>query len=250
MGRPLYSTHAYAAPIVQVREEPEPQPQLERWSYLNQFDPDSDEFFANAEDEWVRTPELESDELTRNEEASRGMVEEVDSSEASSSGRGTPTEDDDGLSVEELEVERRRRVESREGRPADDDDGQTYRAAHVNSRPITSYARASYYTRGPGSRLSPVSTPVPRAQVQPEPATTRSNPIPIPAPARPVTPPNNNSYPFGSPSPPPSVTPRLYNWAARGPLPAVASPSSPLPNRGARRSVAHITSSPVARIVY
>ncbi|KAF7430953.1 hypothetical protein PC9H_006668 [Pleurotus ostreatus] len=49
MGRALFSiSHPVSKPDVQVRTEPEPQEQLENWSRINAFDPDSDEFFANA----------------------------------------------------------------------------------------------------------------------------------------------------------------------------------------------------------
>lgn len=44
MGRPLFSTlYASAAPAVRVVEAPTPT--YERWSYVNAFDPDADEFF-------------------------------------------------------------------------------------------------------------------------------------------------------------------------------------------------------------
>ncbi|KAF8448911.1 hypothetical protein L210DRAFT_3312167, partial [Boletus edulis BED1] len=43
MGRPLYSRTFITTPAVR---DPEP-PSCERWSYLNAFDPDSDEFFDN-----------------------------------------------------------------------------------------------------------------------------------------------------------------------------------------------------------
>ncbi|OCB87645.1 hypothetical protein A7U60_g5171 [Sanghuangporus baumii] len=48
MGRPLFSTLvARAAPVVRVAEPEEETklPTYERWSYVNAFDPDSDEFF-------------------------------------------------------------------------------------------------------------------------------------------------------------------------------------------------------------
>ncbi len=60
---------------------------------------------------------------------------------------------------------------------------------------------------------------------------------------------------FASPSPPPSVTPRLYSWSSgsRGSVlpPPPMSPTAnrgPLPNRSARMSVAHIQPAFVNRI--
>ncbi|KIJ65539.1 hypothetical protein HYDPIDRAFT_68132, partial [Hydnomerulius pinastri MD-312] len=44
MGRPLFSKAFQTTPAVR---EPEPQCQYEKWSYLNAFDPDSDEFFES-----------------------------------------------------------------------------------------------------------------------------------------------------------------------------------------------------------
>lgn len=251
MGRPLYS-QAYSAPAVRVEPE-QPQP-YERWSYWNPFDPDSDEFFADAEDERVCPPES----VVRGVSPVLEEAGSSSSSEASLSGRGTPTQEDDGLSAEEVELGYRQRVLDgvlrsdaavrTVGRPlSPDDDGQTYRAV---ARPQTSFMRTSQRDSpqwDPPSRSpSPVAIPLPRTEVHPDfapAAATRSNPIPIPMPARPTTPQNDTSaYSYGSPSPPPSVTPRLYNWTA---LQTLASPGSPLPNRSARRSLAHITTSPV-----
>jgi hypothetical protein len=49
MGRALFSL-AYAAPEPAVRTEPEPEVEpFSRWSAWNPFDPDSDEFFQDAE---------------------------------------------------------------------------------------------------------------------------------------------------------------------------------------------------------
>ncbi|KAH9951214.1 hypothetical protein B0H21DRAFT_720123 [Amylocystis lapponica] len=85
------------------------------------------------------------------------------------------------------------------------------------------------------------------------------SPIPVPAsppprvapsstqpatPVRPSTPPNQFSPFYGSPSPPPSVTPRLYSWSSHNPmasLPTSPSAAGPLTNRSARLSVTHIS---------
>lgn len=257
MGRPLFS-QAYTAPAVRLEPE-QPQP-FERWSIWNPFDPDSEEFFADAEVERICPAEEAQDSgarSTRSLSPVEGGAESASVSEASSSGRGTPTGDDDDLSAEELELAIRRRVSpARDRRAGTPDDGQTYRAA---ARPHTSYVRALHYD--PPQRASPPSAttmPIPRAQVAPEPIVAlpatpaRSNPIPIPAPARPTTPTHGTpTYSYGSPSPPPSVTPRLYTWASRTPaLPIAASPGSPLPNRGARMSFAHIASSSAPRVIF
>ncbi|EKM50637.1 uncharacterized protein PHACADRAFT_264016 [Phanerochaete carnosa HHB-10118-sp] len=251
MGRPLFS-QAYTAPAVRVEPE-QPQP-YERWSYWNPFDPDSEEFFADAEDERICSVES----VVRGVSPVMEEVGSSSSSEASLSGRGTPTQEDDGLSIEEVELGYRRRALDGVVRDTTvrtivlpEDDGQTYRAV---ARPQTSFIRTSYHespqwdppTRSP----SPVSFPLPHMEVMPDlprPAPTHSDPIPILVSARSTTPHNDTPrYSYGSPSPPSSVTPRLYTWTA---LQSLTSQGSPLPNRGARRSLAHIAPSPAtARI--
>lgn len=58
------------------------------------------------------------------------------------------------------------------------------------------------------------------------------------------TPPSRSSALDASPSPPPSVTPRLYSWSARNPAPATPVSPGPLRNRDARLSVEHISPLP------
>ncbi|KAJ3000911.1 hypothetical protein NUW54_g6716 [Trametes sanguinea] len=62
----------------------------------------------------------------------------------------------------------------------------------------------------------------------------------VPATPRPSTPPMQPASAYLSPSPPPSVSPRLYSWTAF-PTTTLPPPSSPLTNRGARVSVARLT---------
>ena len=71
----------------------------------------------------------------------------------------------------------------------------------------------------------------------PEPG-TRALPSFPPTPVRPSTPPAQMT-PLFAPSPPPSVTPRLYSWSTLT-APTSPIPASPLTNRNARMSVAHI----------
>lgn len=257
MGRPLFS-HSHANPAVRVEPE-QAQPAYEKWSYWNAFDPDSEEFFADAEDERVRP--LEQGDLRGEPE----LVEDSNSSssEGSSSGRETPVFADDSLSIEEINLEARRRAAERvplitpsravnaDSRGPVPEDGQTYRAVHsrfgyaVHTSPIVPI----FEPRRPYQLSRSPSPPhVPRAEIAIEPvalsrpAPTRSAPIAIPA--RPSTPPNQTSYSYGTPSPAPSVTPRLYTWRPPA-LSAAASPGSPLPNRSARMSAAHISPSAI-----
>lgn len=258
MGRPLFSS-TYDAPAVRVEPE-QTQPAYEKWSYWNPFDPDSEEFFADAEDERVRP--LEQEDVR----GASALVEDVSSgsSDGTSSGRETPLFADSNLSVEELNLQERRRraleqadldgFTDGETRTPLPDDGQTYRAVHSRvgyttfspPRAATSYVRTPYRAEQLSRSPSPTRVPHTEVAIEPmsvsRPAPTRSAPIAIPA--RPSTPPNQIANSYGTPSPAPSVTPRLYTW--RAPALPVASPGSPLPNRGARMSVAHISPSAVS----
>ncbi|KAI0686406.1 hypothetical protein BC835DRAFT_1420419 [Cytidiella melzeri] len=264
MGRPLFSSQTYH-PLA-VRIEPEPtQPTCERWTYWNPFDPDSEEFFVDAEEERIRP----LDELVV-EERDRGAIDELSSSssEGTSSGRETPVFADDGPFVEELS--HAVRVLHRSGRPAQaesrrifrpvEDEGHTYRAVQARavqspavagyaSPMATSFVRTANYAEQLSRSPSPRRQPLARMEVAADPVAisgpTPSHTAPIAIPARPSTPPTQASWSYGTPSPAPSVTPRLYNWRAHALL-GVASPASPLPNRNARMSVAHISPSAIA----
>ncbi|KAI0954506.1 hypothetical protein AcW1_006381 [Taiwanofungus camphoratus] len=109
MGRPLFS-HSHQAPAVRVEPE-HAQPTYEKWTYWNAFDPDSDEFFEN--DDAVYEAFIDAAHLQLHEgEDRRTMVVEdnMSSSEGSSSGRGSPMDESEGLSVEEIDMELRRQA--------------------------------------------------------------------------------------------------------------------------------------------
>ncbi|EGO22463.1 hypothetical protein SERLADRAFT_395723, partial [Serpula lacrymans var. lacrymans S7.9] len=67
MGRPLFSKLYQVTPAVR---EPEPPCPHEKWSYLNNFDPDADEFFENAEYEAF----VEAADVAAQEEQERDEV--------------------------------------------------------------------------------------------------------------------------------------------------------------------------------
>ncbi|KAI0769157.1 hypothetical protein BC629DRAFT_794011 [Irpex lacteus] len=269
MGRPFFSSAAqtFEAPAVRVETEPA-QPACERWTYWNPFDPDSEEFFSDAEDERIRTLDGPVAEAER---PRRMIFEDMSSSSSESdgteSGRETPVlvEGDDGPSVEELSPEEGRLARTagmRILRP--DDERHTYRANlpvrapqpppsfSFASRTATSFVRTPYSREESSPRRSsspqPQPHPIPRAEVAaepivaPRPVTTPASSAPIAIPARPSTPPSQAAWSFGTPSPAPSITPRLYTWRT---IPAVGSPGSPLPNRSARMSVTHISPSAI-----
>lgn len=246
MGRPLFSSQ-YATTTPTVRVEPEQTQTCEKWTYWNPFDPDSEEFFANAE---VETPvSLVPGDDSQSPTPVMVEVESSSSSDSDSSGRGSPTQEaleEENISVEELDsrirqgvpIARRRRL-SISGLP---ESAYTYRATtdrvshtvappsptyHTPTTPpsmptTTSYIRTGHYTDVPVPSRSPspdyfdwaASVPVPIAM-----------PMRVTRRARPSTPPPAVSQSL-RPSPPPSVTPRLYTWSGAR---AAAPPSSPTP---------------------
>jgi hypothetical protein len=214
----------------------------------------------DAEEERIRTldgPVAQARDLHGMDELSSG------SSEGTSSGRETPVFLDDELPTEPLTHEASvlpsspvADINTTRVFPHFEEERHTYRALQrvqspsttrlSSSRTTTSYVRTPYRSGLPSRSPSPPPRSIPRAEVAwetiPSLQSTNIPPrsAPIAIPTRPVTPPNQASWSYGTPSPAPSVTPRLYNW--RQPtLPIVGSPSSPLPNRTARLSVAHIS---------
>lgn len=98
MGRPLFSTVNVETPAVRVEPE-SAQPACERWTYWNPFDPDSDEFFENAEDERIHVPRDTDPAVTVSPWATTALGDAAEreaaemsssSSEGTSSGRETP----------------------------------------------------------------------------------------------------------------------------------------------------------------
>ncbi|RPD59016.1 hypothetical protein L227DRAFT_504273 [Lentinus tigrinus ALCF2SS1-6] len=270
MGRPLYSASRQPA----VRVEPEPQhPAIQKWTYWNAFDPDADEFFEN--DDAVYEAFINpADRIQITADRTIPTVVEVDvssPSEWSSSGRGTPM---GSINVEIPENEREQQLlNQREmlrasGMRILDDSvprNPVLDAQIEAGRGLPSDERVQYYMSlvdrmetvraERESRPAAEVRPVVRERVttylefpQEDSRTPSPEPVPVPVPrslpsmpatpARPSTPPAQVTPLFASPSPPPSVTPRLYSWASLSS--AAPVPSSPLTNRGARMSVAHI----------
>ena len=266
MGRPLYSSSRQPA----VRVEPEPQhPAIQKWTYWNAFDPDSDEFFEN--DDAVYEAFIDpANRIHITADRSAPTVVEVDvssPSESSSSGRGSPME---VIDVEIPENEREQQLRNQREmlrasgiRILDDSVPRTpvSDAQAEASRGLPSDERIQYYMslidrmeadradrqreRRPAVRervttyldFPPEDSRTPSPEPVQVPVTRSRTSVPS-TPARPSTPPAQATPLFASPSPPPSVTPRLYSWASISPTPPV--PASPLTNRGARMSVAHI----------
>ncbi|EPT03015.1 hypothetical protein FOMPIDRAFT_1014972 [Fomitopsis schrenkii] len=311
MGRPLFSHHQTPA----VRVEPEqPHPACEKWTYWNAFDPDSDEFFER--DDAVYEAFVAHDGIALPRSPTVIEAPSSSSSEASSSGRGSPTEDTGrDLSTEEIDLALRREADLirlsatredeiqrrvREAREVFADSGLPIPDIPADADPasVLRYVRGldgiSRHTSTQAVRervLPPPSPSAPRETslrlsdlsatagdlVRAEPTTEQASSargIPVAAPStlsatastqthsvpdRPITPPHNigllttqllSTPPSrspaldASPSPPPTVTPRLYSWSSRNPPPATPVSPGPLRNRDARLSVEHISALP------
>ncbi|KAF8809506.1 hypothetical protein BYT27DRAFT_7094288 [Phlegmacium glaucopus] len=236
MGRTLFSQSYSTAPAVRI--EPEPIVDLcEKWSIWNRFDPDSDDFFQDAEYEAFVDPEQyqrEQEELAAVAQTD-AATESSDSSESSVSDRGSPM-------------------------AVGSDDPAILLATYAN-HPWSSAAAngenlgnpvfippASFREPSPGIELddnppSSPRSPTLRRTVNITPITVPTNPqvvfmpptrSPSPDTPTPSTPPPlmyQTSPVMLTPSPAPSATPRFYSWQ-RHPIPAL--PPSPTLPRGNR----------------
>ncbi|KAF7370494.1 hypothetical protein MSAN_00681200 [Mycena sanguinolenta] len=271
MGRALFSeTYGYKAPAIRVQSESIPADPA-RWSLSNPFDPDSDDFFQGAEYEAF----MDVGEVDRLEHP---VVVSDSSSDSSDSGRDSPLEDTSepvhvvwfpmpgqspsSVTYHPVVDEATGEVSHARTLPGTDDDAVTIRATAEpervrpvsvlppsslrNSTTATDLERANA-TGGLSPRrvsVPPITIPVARSTSSPA----------SPSSASPTTPPAVYSahMHFMSPSPPPTVSPRIYVWG--GAVRTPASPGSPsvrhtyshsaagpLTNPGARQSLARIT---------
>ncbi|OBZ73588.1 hypothetical protein A0H81_06344 [Grifola frondosa] len=279
MGRPLFSS-SYQAPAVRVEPE-QPKPSYERWNYWNAFDPDSDEFFEN--DDAVYEAFTDDAQLQREEGAGRTTVMVVEDgssfSDESSSGRGSPMDDSESVSMG-FDLRLRRQAPMTTNTSEVEDQGEHNEGARAGYADATSVPASEDRVYQAGDMVSQYANMFTMLSARPDASSSADaslassytpgsmyvdipSPSRIPSPGiatppRPSTPQNQMSPLFASPSPVPTVTPRLYSWTMRHPLvpfpePLSPVPSGPLTNRSARMSVAHIVPGPafhpVARIV-
>lgn len=261
MGRSLYS-HTYTAPA--VRTEPEPQVDMcERWSAWNRFDPDSEDFFQDAEYEAFIDPvQLERERLEA--AATEAISDTSDSSDGSVSDSGSPMavgSDDASVLINDVRAAEAEWATLRVSAPVASPEIPTIPAFFPPPflREPTPTLEASLTTSS-----EPPRSPTVRRTVNITPISVSSERVleadrsPSPdSPMTPSTPPrqpreqHDTSFTM---SPPPSVTPRFYSWQHH-PIPALPSSPSlargnrdgPLTNPRARMSFARIDSSP-ARI--
>lgn len=264
MGRTLFSQSYSTVPAVRI--EPEPTVDLcEKWSIWNRFDPDSEDFFQDAEYEAFIDPsqyqgEQEIAAVARADDA----TESSDSSESSVGARGSPMavgSDDPALLIATYA---NHPWSSAEGggwqSPSTDHStvtaGITYNPRRMQSvfgggsRPRETenvdhlgnpafIPPASFREPSPSIELdanppsSPPHSPTLRRTVNITPQVVFMPPTRSPSPDTPA--PSTLRYQTPSamltPSPAPSATPRLYSWP-RNPIPTV--PPSPTLTRGNR----------------
>lgn len=283
MGRPLYLRNPFQAPIVRVEPEPEAYPAPQKWSYWNRFDPDADEFFQSADAvyEAVLDTSRPPVGIQRTGDSDRTTLEEP-SSDESSTERDSPLDESSDMDMDEdwalhqRIIPPRRFVErSLQARPAfgaaptADETAQPgdpsfdrliptniLDAFSPERRSTSLLSNTSASSNTPISAAVPPRTPSPIPVMLPlEHSLEQLDPIHAAArgsmPTTPSTPPNRHSIPYDTPSPAPTVSPRLFQYRIRpvAAVPISVSPTSPGPltNHGARRSVAHI--SPVRSLV-
>ncbi|KAF7356471.1 putative proline-rich protein [Mycena venus] len=258
MGRALFS-EKYGSKAPAIRVQPESvTPDPARWSISNPFDPDSDEFFQGAEYEAfmdmgetaataaATAPFEDTSQPVRMTAIWDRLVDE-------SGGGATYTPVVDEVSGE-ISYAR-----------TDTDDGVTIRATADSDRPRPVVVLGASPIHPPSSlRNSTTATDLERANATPSPRRVSVPPISIPVEpsspspasptsASPTTPPAvySTHMQLMTPSPAPTVTPRIYVWGSRThPSASPGSPSvrhtyshsaGPLTNPGARQSLARIT---------
>ena len=273
MGRPLFSKAFQSDPVVREPESPCP---YEKWSYINAFDPDSDEFFENDQAVYEAFVDPVAAEHSEDEEEmeERDMV-------VIRMGNASPISSEDSLSDPDspmavgaddpaqyiAQAYRRQRAEAeapvrvRLATPSISGDVQR----------DTSVSRDSGLINSSRDNVAILDEPASALQAHPAshdghlelrdqfPLPPPSEPIPVPGTrsqhsasveglsfssfyhqSLPLTPPSHTSFTRFSPSPPPTVSPRLYTWASRRQAYS-STGTSPFINTNARLSHTHIS---------
>lgn len=261
MGRPLFSKTLQTNPAVREPESPCP---YEKWSHLNPFDPDSDEFNEHAEYEAFVGP-VPVDVVAEEDERDAVVIR-------LSSGNRSPADSEESLSDESIpmavgnEDPAHMLADAYRNFPRTNEEEEY--PVFINPRrqaPVPSSVYAPLTSAREVARLPP-------ALATPQRFVTGTRPVPVPGNRSrraasidsfhmspsfnhniTSTPPGQvAAYSQITPSPPPSTTPRIYSWTPHNARPTVPSNPpgpglGPLTNRGARLSHAHITPSSFIR---
>jgi len=275
MGRPLFSQTFHTEPVVR---EPEPSCPYEKWSYVNAFDPDSDEFFENDQAVY----EAFVDHVTAEQSEEEDEVEAGDmvvirmgnaspiSSEDSLSDRDSPMAvgaDDPAQYIAQAYRRHLAEVEAplRVGLAPRGISGEVQRETSVEREtPIESVVIHSLRDSLETSHVPQPPISITQADLASHPIhfeiplPTPSAPIPVPTPRSqrsasvedltfpsfyhqnsPMTPSRYSAFSRFSPSPSPTVSPRIYTWARRQAYSSTGT--SPFTNTNARLSHAHLS---------
>ncbi|KAJ7224137.1 hypothetical protein GGX14DRAFT_557028 [Mycena pura] len=265
MGRALFSANERYGLAPAIRVEPEAVCPYDKWSAYNRFDPDADEFFEGAVFEAFLADQLELPVAVS--DSGSGYSD-------SDSGRDSPLPELSPRPARMNPIWDRLTDESAVAahQPVDDDlldDITDYASTVPNALPGGSESVPIHATADrprsvpitvyfPSTALSPSPEPTLAAPSTPSPRRFSVPPISIPAepstpnmesPVSPITPPAVYTHvSMMTPSPPPTVTPRIYMWGRTHTPASPGSPSirhthsaGPLTNPGARQSFARIT---------
>ncbi|PPQ98958.1 hypothetical protein CVT24_003585 [Panaeolus cyanescens] len=276
MGRMQFS-QSYVSSAPAIRTEPEPQVDLcDRYSSINRFDPDSEDFFRDAEYEAFIDPvTLLSSEASS--PLNNNTVVYSDSSEASSdngadSPMATATETaplTDGArtdiaaqwqllqqELDSADSEWRSTTTDRATYTSSIDFGASSTTGEIEEIPIF-IPPASYRASSPAIGNIRITVPSQRhtsptrrvVNITPIRVSSRSPSTRSPSPESPAPPstppPHSSARPLLSPqtlltpSPPPTVSPRFYSWQSH-PIPAMPVSPTLMRNHRARRSLARI----------
>jgi len=262
MGRPLYSRAFGTTPAVR-----EPQtPSCEKWSYLNAFDPDSDEFFDGEDavyEDFIDPVTLVHPQEDEDEEAEERdmLVVRMGNASPISSESSLSDNEESPLAVRALAQDPPRLVVDAFHRIDQMDEEEPEPAVRVRlaRRYVSGEAGWGFAeSRQPAQPRRQVATRAAIRAIPPPqhdeslPIPTPSAPIPVPAVSRrsaavderaflsPSTPPRQTPMAHFPMSPPPTSTPRLYTWA-RNPSHSSPSSSSPFTNPHARTSYTHLS---------
>ncbi|GLB41657.1 hypothetical protein LshimejAT787_1002570 [Lyophyllum shimeji] len=280
MGRALFST-LYPSPAVAVRTEPE-YVAPEKWTIWKPFDPESDEFYRDAQREVFTDTEAwrqEQEAARARALATEGGTESSASSEANESDRGSPMavgSDDpaDLIADAYANVDWEPHWIAAGARadwtaPGADGTGEQARPRRVGRPRSTTVSSGPVFLPPSSLRNSTTATELETDASSPPPQSPTARralnitPISIPnepsspspvSPASPSTPTDNlyarEMHSMLTPSPPPSVSPHVYRWQNRTALAVPASPLSsqgaagPFTNPSARLSLARINVAP------
>lgn len=242
MGRALFSL-AYTVPKPVVRTEPEPQVETcSKWSEWNRFDPDSDDFFQDAEYEAFidHIPER----LIRSLASPGGATDNMDLENRSDASNVSPMAVgnwDTGFHIAGLGLI------DRPSTPSDFSSSSSLSPVHSPVSPQDAdlldnppfIPPLSFRGPSPGIELPESPTfdpqsaiPITVSRIQILPATRSPSPDLPSTPAYQTNRARQTSQTMLTPSPPPSVSPRVYSWQHH-PIPAL--PASPTGTRGNNR---------------